>query len=419
MRRGDDGRVIDPVWAAVASTAAIRCVVDGRPPRGAPAKRRAAAGRPAFTPQQKEASMATLFDPIRVGDIALANRIVMAPLTRDRSTPERVPAPLAVEYYRQRASAGLIISEATQVCPEGQGYLDTPGLYNAEQVAGWRRITDAVHAAGGRMVAQLWHVGRISHVSLQPNGQAPVSSTARCADTKTFTGDGFVPVSAPRALRTDEIPAVVASYRDAARRALDAGFDGVEVHGANGYLIEQFLRDSINDRRDQYGGPIENRARLLLEVMEAVTGAIGGGRTGLRLSPVTPSNDAGLDSDPEALYGYVMERLAPFGLAFVEVVEGATAGARDYAPFDYAALRRRFAGPWMVNNGYDRAMALAAVASGAADLVSFGRPFIANPDLVRRLRENAPLNAVDKSTLYGGGAKGYTDYPTLDATATA
>ena len=362
--------------------------------------------------------MTTLFDPIRVGEIALANRIVMAPLTRDRATPDRVPAPLAVEYYRQRASAGLIISEATQVCPEGQGYLDTPGIYNAEQVAGWRRVTDAVHAAGGRIVAQLWHVGRISHVSLQPNGQAPVSSTARRADAKTFTSEGFVPVSAPRALSTGEIPGIVASYRDAARRALDAGFDGVEVHGANGYLLEQFLRDSINDRHDEYGGPIENRARLLLEVMAAVTGAIGGGRTGLRLSPVTPSNDAGPDSDPQALYEHVVARLAPLQLAFVEVVEGQTAGARDYAPFDYAALRRRFAGAWIVNNGYDRAAALAAVASGAADLVSFGRPFIANPDLVRRLRENAPLNELDKSTLYGGGAKGYTDYPTLEATAT-
>jgi N-ethylmaleimide reductase len=363
--------------------------------------------------------MATLFDPIRIGDIDLANRIVMAPLTRDRATPDRVPGPLAAEYYRQRASAGLIISEATQVCPEGQGYLDTPGLYNAAQVAGWRRVTDAVHAAGGKIVAQLWHVGRISHVSLLPAGQVPVSSTARRANTKTFTQDGFVPVSAPRALRTDELPGVIAAYRDAAVRAREAGFDGVEVHGANGYLLDQFLRDSINDRGDGYGGPIENRARLLLEVMTAVVGAIGGGRTGLRLSPVTPSNDAALDSDPQALHEHVVGALAPIGLAFLEVVEGATAGARDYAPFDYAALRRRFGGAWMVNNGYDCAMAAAAVASGAADLVSFGRPFIANPDFVRRLRENAPLNALDKDTLYGGGAKGYTDYPTLGAVAPA
>ena len=363
--------------------------------------------------------MTTLFDPIRIGELHLANRIVMAPLTRNRAAPGQVPSGLAVEYYRQRASAGLIITEGSPVSPEGQGYVDTPGIYNAEQVAGWRRVTDAVHAEGGRIAVQLWHVGRISHVSLQPNGQPPVSSTARRAETKTFTADGFVPVSAPRALATGEIPAVVASFGDAARRAMDAGFDGVEVHGANGYLIDQFLRDSINDRTDEYGGAIANRARLLVEVMQAVAGAIGGARTGLRLSPVTPSNDAGRDSDPQALFDYAVAQLAPLRLAFVEVVEGATAGARDCAPFDYAALRRRYDGAWMVNNGYDRQMALDAVASGAADLVSFGRPFISNPDLVRRLRVNAPLNALDKNTLYGGGAGGYIDYPTLDARATA
>jgi N-ethylmaleimide reductase len=358
--------------------------------------------------------MTTLFDPIRIGELDLANRIVMAPLTRNRAAPGQVPSELVAEYYRQRASAGLIITEASQVSPEGQGYIDTPGIYSAEQIKGWRRITDAVHAEGGRIVVQLWHVGRISHVSLQPNGQLPVSSTARRAETKTFTRDGFVAVSSPRALRTDEVPTVVARYRDAARNAMDAGFDGVEVHGANGYLIEQFLRDSINDRSDEYGGPIANRARLLLEVMQAVAGAIGGGRTGLRLSPVTPANDAGPDSDPQALFEHAVAQLAPLRLAFVEVVEGQTAGVRDFAPFGYAALRRRFAGAWMVNNGYQRQMALDVVASGTADLVSFGRPFISNPDLVRRLRENAPLAALDPGTLYGGGAKGYIDYPTLD-----
>jgi N-ethylmaleimide reductase len=356
--------------------------------------------------------MTSLFDPVRIGDIELANRIVMAPLTRDRA-PGQIPSELAIEYYRQRAGAGLIISEAAPVCPEGHGYLDTPGIHSAAQVAGWRRITDAVHAAGGRIVVQLWHVGRISHVSLQPNGQAPVSSTSRRADWKTFTKDGFVPVSTPRALRTDEISAVIERYREAARNAMAAGFDGVEVHAANGYLIEQFLRDSINDRTDEYGGSIENRTRLLREVMQAVTGEIGGSRTGLRLSPVTPSNDAGQDSDPQRLYEHALAQLAPLRLAFVEVVEGQTAGARDFAPFDYAALRRRFDGAWIVNNGYQRQMSLEAVASGRADLVSFGRPFIANPDLVRRLREDAPLNKIDQATLYGGGAKGYTDYPTL------
>jgi N-ethylmaleimide reductase len=363
--------------------------------------------------------MTTLFDPMRIGDLDLANRVVMAPLTRNRAAPGEVPSDLAVEYYRQRASAGLIISEASQVCPEGQGYIDTPGIHNSRQVAGWRRVTDAVHAEGGRIVVQLWHVGRISHVSLQPNGQPPVSSTARRAETKTFLRDGFVPVSTPRALRTDEIPSVVARYSDAARHAMDAGFDGVEVHGANGYLIDQFLRDSINDRTDGYGGAIGNRTRLLLEVMQAVVGEIGGGRTGLRLSPVTPSNDAGQDSDPQALLEHAVAELAPLRLAFIEVVEGQTAGARDYAPFDYAALRRRFDGAWMVNNGYQRPTALEAVASGAADLVSFGRPFIGHPDLVRRLREDAPLNTADPSTFYGGGARGYIDYPTLDQRATA
>jgi N-ethylmaleimide reductase len=358
--------------------------------------------------------MPTLFDPIRLGDIALANRVVMAPLTRNRAGPGQVPSALAVEYYRQRAGAGLIISEATQVCPEGQGYLDTPGIHSAAQVAGWRRVTDAVHAAGGRIVVQLWHVGRISHVSLQPGGQPPVSSTARAAQAKTLTAEGWLPVSAPRALRTDEMPGVVAAYRHAARCAMDAGFDGVEVHGANGYLIEQFLRDSINDRTDAYGGPVENRVRLLVEVMQAVVEEIGGGRTGLRLSPVTPANDAGPDSDPQALYEHAVAQLAPLQIAFIEVVEGSTGGPRDFAPFDYAALRRRFAGAWIVNNGYQRQMAMDIVAGGTADLVSFGRPFIGNPDLVRRLRDDAPLAAFDRKTLYGGGAPGYTDYPALE-----
>ncbi len=316
--------------------------------------------------------MASLFEPVRVGEIELANRVVMAPLTRNRAGAGQVPSDLAVEYYRQRAGAGLIVSEATQVCAEGQGYLDTPGIHSAAQVAGWRRVTDAVHAAGGRIVAQLWHVGRISHVSLQPGGQAPVSSTSRRAEAKTLTAEGWQPVSAPRALRTDEIAGVVAAYRHAARCAMDAGFDGVEVHGANGYLIEQFLRDSINDRTDDYGGPVANRVRLLVEVMQAVAAECGGGRTGLRLSPVTPANDAGQDSDPQALYEHAVAQLAPLQLAFIEVVEGSTGGARDFAPFDYAALRRRFAGAWMVNNGYQRTSS-AACAPTRAWLRSTGR----------------------------------------------
>ena len=359
--------------------------------------------------------MTSLFDPIRFGDIALANRIVMAPLTRNRA-PGQLPNDLMRDYYTQRASAGLIVTEATQVCAQGQGYLDTPGLYTPEQVAGWRSITDAVHAAGGRIVVQLWHVGRISHVSLQAGGAAPVSSTARPAKGKTFTTDGFVDCSTPRALRTDEIPGVIEAYRHAARCAVDAGFDGVEVHGANGYLLEQFLRDSINDRSDAYGGSVANRARLLVEVMRAVVAEIGGGRTGLRLSPITPVNDAAQDSDAQTLYEHVVRELAPLKLAFLHIIEGQTGGARDLSdkgvkPFDYAALRAIYGGPWLVNNGYSRQMAIDAVSSGAADAVAFGKPFISNPDLVRRLRDDAPLSPLVQATLYGGGAAGYTDYP--------
>ena len=365
--------------------------------------------------------MPTLFDPIRLGDIDLSTRIVMAPLTRNRAGAGQVPTELMVEYYAQRADpatgAGLIVTEGTPVSAQAHGYLDTPGMHTAEQVANWRRVTDAVHARGGRIVVQLWHVGRISHVSLQPQGQAPLAPSTRAATTKTYIAGGFAPCSAPRALATEEIPVIVNQFRDAALRAREAGFDGVEIHGANGYLIDQFLRDSINDRTDAYGGGVEGRARFLLEVMRAVSAAIGGGRTGLRLSPVTPSNNAAPDSHPQALYDHVVSQLSPLGLAYLHVVEGQTGGARDVAVFDYARLRQKFPGAWMVNNGYTRAMALEAVSSGAADLVAFGKGFIANPDLGRRLREDAAWNALDVKTLYGGGAAGYTDYPTLSSPA--
>ena len=360
--------------------------------------------------------MTTLFDPIQIGDIALANRIAMAPLTRNRATGS-VPTPMMAEYYGQRATAGLIIAEASQISPMAQGYLDTPGIYSPEQIAAWRPVTDAVHAAGGRIVIQLWHVGRISHSSLLPEGAAPVSSTNQIANTQTYTRDGFVPVSAPRALRDDELPGLVDDYRHAARCAIDAGFDGVEVHAANTYLLEQFLRDSINARSGPYGGSIANRARLLLEVVRAVSDEIGVGRTGVRLSPLTTfGGSAPLDSNPQALYGYVVEQLAPLGLAYLHMIEGETGGPRkpEGAPaFDYAALRRAFPGAWMVNNGLSRADGLDAVASGAADIVAYGRPFISNPDLVRRLKEDAPLNELRADKLYGGGAEGYTDYPVL------
>lgn len=360
--------------------------------------------------------MTTLFDPIEVGDIALANRIVMAPLTRNRAMEGNKPGPLTVTYYRQRATAGLIIAEASPISPTAQGYLDTPGIWNDDQVAAWRPVTQAVHAEGGKIVLQLWHVGRISHTSLLPEGEVPVSSTDRVAKASTFTRDGFVPVSQPRALRDDEIPGLIEDYRRAARNAIAAGFDGVEIHAANTYLIEQFLRDSVNDRGGPYGGSIENRARLLLEVVQAVTKEIGAGRTGIRLSPMTTFT-APLDSNPQALYGYVVEQLAPIGLAYLHIIEGETGGTRtpDGKPFDYAALRHTFKGPWMVNNGYTRDLALQVVADGQADLVAFGRPFISNPDLVRRLREGAALNPLRTDKLYGGGAEGYTDYPTLAA----
>ena len=367
--------------------------------------------------------MTTLFDPTSAGALQLANRIVMAPLTRNRS-PNAVPPAIVATYYAQRASAGLLITEATAISHQGQGYADVPGLYAPEQLAAWKRVTDAVHAAGGRIVVQLWHVGRVSHVDLQPGGAAPVAPSAITAKTKTvLIRDGqpvFVDTSAPRALETAEIPGIVDDYRRAALAAVnDAGFDGVEIHGANGYLIDQFLKTGSNQRTDAYGGSIENRARFLLEVTQAVAGAIGGDRTGIRLSPVTPANDAG-DEDPTALFTHVVRGLATMGLAYLHLIEGSTGGPRELPdrPFDYAALKAayRAAGgqaAWMVNNGYDRAMAEQAVADGA-DLVAFGRPYIANPDLVRRLRENAPLNKADKATFYGGGAAGYTDYPTLD-----
>ncbi len=359
--------------------------------------------------------MPTLFDPLRCGAFTLANRVVMAPLTRNRADAERVPTSLMRSYYEQRASAGLIISEATQISPQGQGYRDTPGMYSDAQVQGWRTITDAVHAQGGRMVAQLWHVGRISHVSLQPGGASPVSSTAVAAGVKTLTANGFESVSVPRPLRADELPGVVDDYRRAAANAVRAGFDGVEVHSANGYLIDQFLRDSVNDRHDDWGGARENRVRLLVEVMRAVAAEIGADRTGVRLSPIAPVNGAPLDSDPQGLFGFALQQLAPLKLAFVHVVEGSTGGPRDSAPFDWDALRAHYrqghdGGSWIVNNGYTRQMALDAVAGGHADAVAFGKAFISNPDLVDRLQRDLPLAPSNRATYYGGGAEGYTDY---------
>jgi N-ethylmaleimide reductase len=355
----------------------------------------------------------TLFTPTRLGAIEVGNRIAMAPLTRNRAIEGRVPNPLAIQYYEQRASAGLIIAEATQISPLGQGYLDTPGIYSQAQIDAWRKVTDAVHARGGRIVLQLWHVGRISHTSLLPEGEVPVAPSALRANGKTFTAKGFEDVSEPRALRLDEIPGLIQDFRQAARNAITAGFDGVEVHAANGYLIDQFLRDGSNLRTDDYGGSIENRTRLLDEVVRAIAAEIGAERTGVRLSPVTPANDAH-DSQPQPLFERAVERLdAIGGLAFIHVIEGATGGPRDNIAFDYAALRARFKGAWIANNGYDKDSAAQAIASGYADMIAFGRAFIANPDLVERLQLGVALSELDPDTLYGGGAKGYIDYPSV------
>ena len=365
-------------------------------------------------------SSRALFEPAQAGALRLANRIVMAPLTRNRAGAGLIPGPLAVEYYAQRASAGLIIAEATQVSAQAQGYAGTPGCYTDAQVQGWKRVTDAVHARGGRIVVQLWHTGRMSHTSFQKDGGAPVGPSAIRANAKTFlAAEGFVEVSMPRALELSEIPGIIGDFRHASTCAIAAGFDGVELHGAHGYLLDAFLRDGTNHRTDAYGGSIQNRARLLFDVTNACAAAIGADRLGVRLSPVSTAGDSH-DSHPQALFNHVVEGLNPVGLAYVHVVEGETGGARDSIAFDYAALRNRFDGVWMVNNGYDRQMAIAAVASGRADLVSFGRLFMANPDLVERLRLDAPLNPLmGQETFYGGGAHGYTDYPTLEQSRVA
>ncbi|MEO6609495.1 MAG: alkene reductase [Aestuariivirga sp.] len=359
-------------------------------------------------------SPAALFEPAVAGALILANRIVMAPLTRNRAGPGLIPGPFAAEYYSQRATAGLIITEATQISAQAQGYSGTPGCYTDDQVAGWRKVTDAVHRRGGTIVVQLWHTGRISHTSFQKDGGAPVGPSAICANVKTFVaGQGFVDVSMPRALSLAEIPGIIEDFRFASTRAIEAGFDGVELHGAHGYLLDAFLRDGTNHRTDSYGGSSVNRARLIREVTEACAKAIGADRLGVRLSPVSTAGDS-RDRDPQALFDHVVTVLNGIGLAYIHVIEGETGGARDSVAFDYAALRDHFDGIWMVNNGYDRKMAMDAIAQGRADLVSFGRLFIANPDLVRRLFENAPLNKLmGQETFYGGGAHGYTDYPEL------
>jgi N-ethylmaleimide reductase len=359
-----------------------------------------------------------LFTPLKVGAIEAKNRIVMAPLTRSRADNDTDEVgDLHVEYYAQRAGAGIIITEAAQISPEGKGYIKTPGIYTEGQVAAWKKVTDAVHKAGGKIVIQLWHVGRISHVDIQPNGQKPVAPSAIAADMKTFTGEGMVPTSEPRALGIEEMPRIVADYVHATKMAKKAGFDGVEVHGANGYLLDQFMKTKSNKRDDAYGGSVENRARLLLEVLEGVTQAWDGAHVGLRLSPFSPANDIA-DENPQETFEYVIRELNKFGLAYLHMVEGSTGQSRDIKEGeDFAELRKLFDGVYMANNLYDRDMAVSAVEEGKADLVAFGRPYIANPDLAKRLERNAPLNDGDTKTFYAGGKEGYTDYPFLEQIA--
>lgn len=356
-----------------------------------------------------------LFTPFDLRGHQLRNRIVMAPLTRDRAIHGTdVPQLLNAEYYSQRADAGLIIAEATQISPTGKGYAWTPGIYSAEQVAGWKLVTEAVHKKGGTIYLQLWHVGRISHPSLQPGGILPVAPSAiEPLNQKTFIEDGtFAEIGKPRALELDEIPGIIDDYRKATRNAMAAGFDGVEIHAANGYLIHQFLAENSNHRTDIYGGSIENRLRFAFEVVEAVSAEIGTARTAVRISPVSPANGV-FDSAPETIFFPLVREFSRLGLAYVHVIEGATGGPREFNGFDFQALRKEFNGPWMVNNGYTADMAAQAIVDGYADLVAFGRLYIANPDLVERIRRNAPLNELRMAGLYGGGAEGYTDYPML------
>ncbi|MBM0742049.1 alkene reductase [Phormidium sp. CLA17] len=359
--------------------------------------------------------MPDLFTPIQVGALTLPNRIIMAPLTRARAGVERLPNALMKEYYVQRATAGLIISEATQISEQASGWVETPGIHTAEQVKGWKTITDAVHAAGGRIFLQLWHMGRASHPDFQPNGALPVSASAIRPQGDAHTPHGKKPFVTPRSLELEEITGVVQQYVDATLRAQEAGFDGVEIHGANGYLIDQFLRDGSNQRTDAYGGSIANRSRFLLEVTEAVVNAWSGDRVGVRLSPTSSFNDM-RDSDPIATFGYASGALNAFNLAYLHVLEGLPGHIMALEGIHVAPhIRQAFTGVLMLNGGYDFEKGTNAIAEGEANLIAYGVPFIANPDLVERFREQAPLNPPDQATFYAPGAKGYTDYPVLQA----
>ena len=352
--------------------------------------------------------MHELFAPFMLSDMLLGNRIVMAPMTRNRAAPEGVPSPLMSIHYGQRGDAGLLISESAPVSAQGVGYPGTPGIYTEEQAQGWRKITDAVHAKGGHIFAQLQHCGRISHPRLQVNEELPVAPSAITPEGLAVTYGGMQPFLTPRELTTAEIPQVVDQFKRSAAVAKAAGFDGVEIHAANGYLIDQFLRDGSNQRSDRYGGSPARRLAFLLEIVAAVSEIWPKGRIGVRFSPENRFNDM-RDSDPAAHFGYYAQELSKLHLAYLHVLEGdmsATAAAMDYRE-----LRRRFGGTYIANNGYDKARAMAAIEQGSADLIAFGKPFIANPDLVARLRHDLPLATPDSATFYGGDERGYTDYP--------
>jgi len=349
--------------------------------------------------------MTTLFDPIRLGEFSLPNRIIMAPLTRCRASEGRVPNALMAQYYTQRATAGLIISEATSVTPMGVGYPDTPGIWSKEQIAGWKRVTDAVHKAGGRMILQLWHVGRISD-PLYLDGRQPVAPSAIAARGNISRVRPKKAYEVPRVLERDEIPAIISAYGKGAQNAQKAGFDGVEVHGANGYLLDQFLQSSTNQRTDDYGGSLENRARLLLDVTDAAISVWGAGRVGVHLAPRCDAHDMG-DKDPAATFTYVAKELGRRTIAFICTREHFSEPALT------PALKKAFGSALIANEQFTKDSATQAVQQGVADAVAFGRAFIANPDLVARFRLNAPLNELDTKSLYGGGASGYTDYPAL------
>jgi N-ethylmaleimide reductase len=356
--------------------------------------------------------MPNLFDPIQLGAIAAPNRILMAPMTRGRATRDHVPTPIMADYYAQRAGAGLIITEATGISQQGLGWPYAPGIWSAEQVAAWKPVTAAVHAKGGRIVLQLWHMGRVVHSSL--GGEQPVSSSATAAPGDAHTYDGKQPYEVARPLAIEEIPGLIADYVTAARNAIEAGFDGVQIHAANGYLIDQFLRDGANHRDDAYGGSPENRVRLLREVTQAVADAIGADRTAVRLSPNGDTQGVD-DSDPASLFPVAAQALEAIGIAFLELRElhpHGTFGASD-APRQSPLIRRHFSGPLVLNSDYDLARAQADLDSGLADGIAFGRGFLANPDLVDRLGTGAPVNPGDMATFYSQGAEGYTDYPTL------